>query len=332
MGILGVGHFAPEEMVTNDDLARLVDTTDEWITERTGIKSRRRASADQATSDLAYQAARKALDQAGVKAEELDLIIVATVTPDRMVPPCSCELQALLGATRAGAFDLNIACSGFAYGLAVGSQFIKSGTMKRVLVVGGDILTRMTDWSDRATCILFGDGAGAAVLGEVKPGFGLLGMELGADGRGADLLHVPGGGSRKPGWTEPHNPSDYYLKMEGREVFRFAVTKMAEAALLALDNAKISPEEVQLFIPHQANLRVIEAARKKLSLPPERVFTNLQHYGNTSSGSIPVALSEAHEQGLINEGDVVIMVGFGAGLSWGAVVVRWGGRLDNAEV
>ncbi|MFN8609365.1 MAG: beta-ketoacyl-ACP synthase III [Vulcanimicrobiota bacterium] len=326
VGILGVGHFVPEEVVTNQDLARFVDTTDEWIVGRTGIRARRRARPDQATSDLAVEAARRALQAAGTQAEDLDLIIVATMTPDCPMPATASLVQHQLGANKAGGFDLNIACSGFVYALITGAQFVASGTFKRVLVVGADCMTRLMNWKDRTTCVLFGDGAGAVVLGPVRSGYGLVGVHAGVNGAGGPNLTVKAGGSRLPSWSEGVNAGDYYLQMEGPEVFRFAVSVMGEAAIKALENGGLSPEQVALFIPHQANARIIEASRKRLNLPHERVFSNVEHYGNTSCGSVPIALSEALEQGRVQEGDLVVLVGFGGGLSWASVALRWGGQ------
>jgi len=329
VGILGVGHFAPPEVVTNQELARFVDTTDEWIFGRTGIKSRHRAAPDQATSDLAYEAALAALGNANVKADELDLIIVATMTPDCPMPATACILQHRLGATRAGAFDLNIACSGFVYALITGCQFVASGTYRRVLVVGADVMTRFMNWKDRTTCVLFGDGGGAVVLGPVAEGYGLLGMHLGVNGAGGPSLTINAGGSRLPAWSDRIQPHDYYLQMAGQEVFRFAVQVMGEAALKALESARLTPEEVSLFIPHQANARIIEASRKRLGLPLEKVFSNVENYGNTSCGSVPIALSEACQQKRIHEGDLLVLVGFGGGLSWGSAALRWGGWIKE---
>jgi 3-oxoacyl-[acyl-carrier-protein] synthase-3 len=325
VGILGVGHFVPEEIVTNHDLAKFVDTTDEWIVGRTGIRARRRARPDQATSDLAIEAARQALAAANTRAEELDLIIVATMTPDCPMPATASIVQHRLGASKAGGFDLNIACSGFVYALVTGAQFVTSGTYQRVLVIGADCMTRLMNWKDRSTCVLFGDGAGAVVLGPVQPGCGILGVHTGVNGAGGPSLTVKAGGSRLPSWSEGINPGEFFLQMEGPEVFRFAVSVMGEAAIKALDNAGLEPEEVALFIPHQANARIIEASRKRLGLPHQRVFSNVEHYGNTSCGSVPIALSEALEQNRIKDGDLVVLVGFGGGLSWASVALRWGG-------
>ncbi|MBN9420273.1 3-oxoacyl-ACP synthase [bacterium SCN 62-11] len=329
VGILGVGHFVPEEIVTNADLTKFVDTSDEWIVSRTGIRARRRAAPHQATSDLAVEAGRRALQAAGTRAEDLDLIIVATMTPDCPMPATSTMVQHQLGATRAGGFDLNIACSGFVYALITGAQFVASGTFRRVLVIGADCMTRLMNWKDRSTCVLFGDGAGAVVLGPVEPGYGIVGIHAGVNGAGGPSLTVNAGGSRMPSWSEGVDSSDYYLQMEGPEVFRFAVSVMGEAAIKALENGGFTPDQVSLFIPHQANARIIEASRKRLNLPHERVFSNVEHYGNTSCGSVPLALSEALEQGRIQDGDLIALVGFGGGLSWASAAIRWGGKKES---
>ncbi|HCW51766.1 MAG TPA: 3-oxoacyl-ACP synthase [Clostridiales bacterium] len=324
-GILGLGSATGDRILTNGDLERLVDTSDEWIVERTGISERRVLGPGKATSDLAWEAARKALETSGVCAAELDLIVVATVTPDMPFPATACLLQDRLGARKAAAFDLEAACSGFLYGLVIASQFIRLGTYRYVLVIGAETLSRITDWTDRSTCVLFGDGAGAAVLGPVGTRAGVLGWSLGADGSGADLLKMPAGGSRMPASTETVARRLHYIRMNGREVFKRAVTLMQDAGMMALRNAGLDAGQVDLLIPHQANLRIIEALRKKLRMPREKVFWNLDRYGNMSSASVPVALEEALQAGRVRPGDVLLMVAFGAGLTWGAVVMRWPG-------
>jgi 3-oxoacyl-[acyl-carrier-protein] synthase-3 len=326
VGILGLGHFVPPKVVTNKDLEPLIDTTDEWIRSRTGIHERRQAEPDVATSDIGLEAAQRALANAGVGADELDLIIVATMTPDSGMPNTACILQHKLGAKSAGAMDVNVACSGFAYALTIARQFVATGSCHRVLVIGADVMSRVMNWRDRSTCVLFGDGAGAVVLGPVRQGYGILACHVGADGRGGVHLKIPAGGSRIPP-TLPGTPrEDFFLQMNGPEVYKFAVQTIGSAALRSVQNAGLKPEDVTLFIPHQANIRIIEAAGKRLGVPKERVFVNLEKYGNTSCGSIPLALSEAHERGLIKDGDVIVLVGFGGGLSWGAITLRWGGR------
>ncbi|MBI3929385.1 MAG: ketoacyl-ACP synthase III [Armatimonadetes bacterium] len=322
-GVVGLGHYVPEGKLTNQQLEERLDTSDEWIRSRTGILERRVAGRDECASHLGVEASRRALHDAGLTPEDIDLVIVGTMTPDTVMPATACRVQHTLGATRAGAFDVSVACSGFAYSLAIGAQFVQTGACDHVLVVGADTMSRVMNWKDRSTCVLFGDGAGAVVLGPVAEGYGLLSFELGAEGGGGDHLTIPGGGGRLPGGSAL--PEDFYLRMNGREVFRFAVQVLGESAVRAVEKAGLSPQDVSLFIPHQANIRIIEAAAKRLGMPRERVFINLENYGNTSCGSIPLALSEARDQGRLHPGDVVVLVGFGGGLAWGAVVLRWGG-------
>ncbi len=322
-GIVGLGVGIPEQVVTNHDLEQRIDTSDEWIVTRTGIRERRVAPPDIATSDLAAQAATQALQNAGKSAEEVDLIVVATATPDMPWPSTACLVQAKIGASRAAAFDLNAVCSGFVYALWMASQAVETGAYQCVLVIGADILSRQVNWEDRATCVLFGDGAGAVVLAPVEHPYGVLAGVLGADGTGAPLLHVPAGGTREPLSPEALARKRHTIQMRGREVFKFAVTIMGEVSLQALEKAGIPPEEVALFIPHQANIRIIQAAAERLNLPIERVFVNVDRYGNTSAASIPIALYEAWKQGRLKQGDVAVVVGFGAGLTWGSCVIRW---------
>lgn len=322
-GIAGLGVGIPHEVVTNHDLEKRIDTTDEWIVTRTGIRERRIAPPEIATSDLAAQAAVQALQNAGRTAEEVDLIVVATATPDMPWPSTACLVQAKIGASRAAAFDLNAVCSGFVYALWTASQAVETGAYRCVLVIGADILSRQVNWEDRATCVLFGDGAGAVVLTPVEEPYGVLSGVLGADGTGAPLLHVPAGGTREPLSAEVIAQKRHTIQMRGREVFKFAVTIMGEVSVQALEKAGIAPEEVSLFIPHQANIRIIQAAAERLNLPMERVFVNVDRYGNTSAASIPIALYEAWASGRLRKGDVVVVVGFGAGLTWGACVIRW---------
>lgn len=323
VGIVGLGAWLPEQKITNHDLMKLVDTSDQWILTRTGISERRKASAEEAASDLGTKAAQKALAMAKVKAEDVDLIIVATVTPDMLFPATACLVQKNLGAAGAAAFDLAAACSGFLYALAVGSQFVATGVYNTVLVVAAEVLTKIINWEDRNSCILFGDGAGAAVLQAVEKGSGFLSFDLGADGMGADLLKVPAGGSRKPACQETVQNKEHFLVMSGNEVFKFAVKAMADTSLKALEKAGLSQEDLACLIPHQANTRIIEAVRKRLGLPAEKVFINLDRYGNMSSASIPVALAEAVEKGYLHKGDLLLLVGFGAGLTWGSAVMKW---------
>lgn len=323
VGILGTGSYLPERVITNEDLEKMVDTSDEWIVTRTGIKERRIAGEDQATSDLAYEAAVKALNAAGIGAEDIDLIVVATVTPDMAFPSVACLLQHRLGAKKAAAYDLSAACTGFIYGLATGSQFISNGIYRYVLVIGVETLSKITNWKDRSTCVLFGDGAGACVLGPVEEGFGFLSFDLGADGSGGELLCLPAGGSRMPATEKTVAGGLHYIKMTGSEVFKFAVRVMGASAEKALQRAGMTKEDIDFLIPHQANLRIIDAAVKRLGISEDKIIVNVDKYGNMSSASIPVALDEALSQGKINEGDTVVLVGFGGGLTWGATVLNW---------
>jgi 3-oxoacyl-[acyl-carrier-protein] synthase-3 len=322
-GILGSGSYVPERVLTNQDLEQMVETNNEWIVTRTGIQERRLAAEDQASSDLAYQASLKALERAGISAEQLDLIIVATVTPDMAFPSTACILQNRLGATKAAAFDLSAACSGFIYGLANAANFIATGIYKYVLVVGAECLSKITDYTDRNTCILFGDGAGAVVVGEVPQGRGFLSFELGADGSGGELLKLEGGGSRYPSSIRSVEEKRHYIYMEGREVYKFAVRIMGNAAEEALRKAGKTKADIDLLVPHQANIRIIRSAVERLELPEEKCMINLHRYGNVSAASIPIALAEAAEEGRIREGDCIVLVGFGGGLTWGASVLIW---------
>lgn len=323
-GILGVGSAVPERILTNADLERMVDTSDEWISTRTGIKERRISSPTEKTSDYASKAAMKALERAGVQPSELDLIIVATLTPDMFCPPTACIVQDRINAPQAAAFDLSAACSGFVYGLDVAVRGIEAGAYKRVMVIGADLLSHVTDYTDRSTCVLFGDGAGAAVIGPVERG-GVLSTYLGADGSGGAKLTVPAYRGERGG-DAPGEGQGCYIRMEGNEVFKFAVRVMPEAALEALRRADVPPEEVDLFIPHQANIRIIDAAAKRLGIGSDKVFVNVHKYGNTSAASIPLALDEALDQGRVKEGDTLVLVGFGGGLTWAASVLEWTGE------
>jgi 3-oxoacyl-[acyl-carrier-protein] synthase III len=322
-GILGVGMAVPDTILTNDDIAKRVETNNEWIVSRTGIEERRVCGPNDNSSSLGLLAARRALEHAGVAPEEIDLIICGTATGDYPWPATACLIQEQLGAKKAAAFDLSAACSGFSYGLATGAGFIQNGSMKRVLVIGVDTLSKQVDWEDRSTCILFGDGAGAALLGPCAPDEGILASSLGADGSGFEQIWLEGGSNRIPVSIEIINEKRNCIRMKGAEVFKFAVKIMGEASLEALCRAGLSPEDVSLFIPHQANIRIIHAAAERMGLPPEKVFVNVHKYGNTSAGSIPIALVEAVEQGRVKRGDVLVFVGFGAGLTWGANVLRW---------
>ena len=321
--IVGWGKYAPENVVTNDDLAQVLDTSDEWIRTRTGIAERRIADTDQATADLAVKAARAALRVANFDPARLELIIVATCTPDHIMPSTACLVQNALGATRAAAFDVNAACSGFVYALDVASNMIRSGTRDNVLVIGAEMLSRWLDWSDRGTSVLFGDGAGAFFLQASEQPGGMMSCALGSDGSGGDLLIVPGGGARNPPSWESTDDSMCTIQMAGREVFRFATRVMGRAAKEAIEQAGLEIDDIDLFVPHQANLRIIKSAAKFLDLPMEKVFVNVERYGNTSSASVPIAVCEAVEEGRLQPGDHLALVGFGAGLTWGATVIQW---------
>jgi 3-oxoacyl-[acyl-carrier-protein] synthase-3 len=322
-GILGTGSYLPEKVLTNFDLEKMVDTSDEWITTRTGIKERRIADPSQATSDLATKAAEKALEDANLKPEDIEMIIVATVTPDMNFPSTACIVQANLGALNAAAFDISVGCSGFIYGLAIAQQFVETGLYKNVLVIGAETLSKITNWKDRNTCVLFGDGAGAAVVGRVEKGYGILANYLGADGTGGKYLYMPAGGSRMPASHETVEKNLHTIFMEGQEVFKFAVRVMDSATIEVLERAGLSPEDIDMLIPHQANTRIIEAARKRLRLSEEKVYINLDKYGNTSAASVAIALDEAYRKGLIKKGDIILMVAFGAGLTWASNVIKW---------
>ncbi|WP_213617101.1 beta-ketoacyl-ACP synthase III [Paenibacillus lactis] len=323
VGIIGTGKYVPEKILTNQDLEKMVDTSDEWIVSRTGIKERHVAAEHEATSDLAYHAAVNALKSAGMHAEDLELIIVATITPDMFFPSTACLLQDRLGAKKAAAFDLSAACSGFVYGLATATNFVKTGMYNNALVIGVDCLSRITDYSDRNTCVLFGDGAGAAIVGEVPEGRGFQAFDLGAEGAGGAHLYIEAGGSRLPASAETVNTNKHYIYMNGREVFKFAVRVMGSATEAVLAKAGIYKKDIDLFIPHQANIRIIKSAMERLELPEEKVVINVDKYANTSAASVPLALVEAQESGRLKPGDKVLMVGFGGGLTWGSSVLIW---------
>jgi 3-oxoacyl-[acyl-carrier-protein] synthase III len=316
ISITGLGTCVPDRVVTNDDLTQYVDTTNEWIVERTGIRERRMATDEQALSDLALPAAREALEDAGVESKDIDLLIVATVTPDMAFPSTAALLADTLGAVDAAAYDLSAGCTGFMYGIAQGYGMLAAGLAKRALVVGGDVLSKILDWDDRSTLVLFGDGAGAVVL-EAVPQQGFLGFELGADGSGGESLWLPGSGSRK------FDESQKYVKMNGREVFKFATRVLVQSAEALLEQCEVSIADVDVYVPHQANVRIIDHATKKLGVPSERVVVNVERYGNTSSGSIPLALAEARADGRLRPGSLVLMTGMGAGLTWGSALMRW---------
>lgn len=323
VGVLGTGKYVPERILTNQELETMVETNDEWIVTRTGIRERRIAAEGQATSDLCYEASLVALSNAGITADQLDLIIVATITPDMSFPSTACILQEKLGAKKAAAFDLSAACSGFVYGLANATNFIATGTYKYALVIGADCLSKITDYTDRNTCILFGDGAGAVVIGEVPEERGFKSFELGADGTGGPLLKIEGGGSRNPASQNSIDQRLHYIYMAGAEVFKFAVRIMGNAADEALRKAGWEKSDIDLLVPHQANMRIIQSSLNRLELAEDKCMINLDKYGNMSAASIPVALAEASEQGRLHEGDRLILVGFGGGLTWGATALVW---------
>lgn len=322
VGIIGVGEYLPKKVLTNADLEKMVDTSDEWITTRTGIRERRLADKNEATSDLALGAARDALENAGLSPQNLDLIIVATITPDMPFPSVASILQNSLGAKHAVAFDISAACAGFVYGLATAQQFIACGTYRNGLVVGAETLSAVTDWQDRNTCVLFGDGAGAAVLSKVKSG-GIISAYMGGDGSKQGLLNLPAGGSRSPATHETVDKRMHYLKMQGNELFKIAVKSMTEAARIVLKQARLKFSDVDLIIPHQANARIIFAVAKMLGLSKDKIYLNIEKYGNMSSASTATALCEAAKEGRIKKGDIVLLDAFGSGLVWGAVVIKW---------
>jgi len=321
--IIGTGAYLPERRLTNQELERTVDTSDRWIVERTGIRERRIAAPEEATSDLAAAAGRQALSASGVAASSLELIIVATATPDMLFPSTACLVQERLGAKQAFAFDLSAACTGFLYALAVADQYIRAGTYRTVLVIGAEVLSRMVDWTDRTTCILFGDGAGAAVLQADRGERGILSTHLHSDGALWDLIHIPGGGSRRPPSAETLADRMNFVKMKGSETFRVAVRALEEVAREALAANHLSTEQLALVIPHQANLRILQAVADRLGVPAEKVMINVDRYGNTSAASIPIALDEAVRGGRVKPNDLLLLEAFGAGLTWGAAVVRW---------
>lgn len=321
--IAGSGSCVPAKTLSNDDLAKMVDTSDEWINTRTGIRTRHIAEDGESTATLAAAAARQAIDDAGLSAEAIDLILVATITPEMTFPSTACFVQDALGAANAWAFDLNAACSGFVYGLAVGQQFLETGRAQHVLVIGAETMSRITDWEDRASCILFGDGAGAVVLSRMDdPQRGVLYNSLGADGTGWKYLHCKAYGSRHPVGVPLDDPKDAYISIRGREIYQQAVRQIVDSVTTALGHCDLTINDVRMLIPHQMNARIIESAAKRLRLPDEKVFVNIDKYGNTSAASIPIALHECRQKHRLNPGDVLVFVGFGAGLTWGANVVR----------
>ena len=322
VGITGIGMYVPKKVLTNQEIEKMVDTSDEWITTRTGIKRRHIVQPGRPSSALAAEAAKKAIADAKLKPEDIELIIVATITPDMPFPSTACFVQSKIGAKNAACFDVGAACSGFIYGLVTAKHFILSGMYKNALVIGVEVLSSVTDWTDRNTCVLFGDGAGAAVLQPVKSG-GIISHYLGADGDLNELLYLPGGGSRHPASLETVKQKMHYIKMSGSEVFKSAVRLMTDAATRAVCDANLTCKDITLLIPHQANLRIINSVRQKIGLPEEKVFLNVAKYGNVSAASTIMALCEAVQQKRVKKDDIVVLVAFGAGFTWGSVVIRW---------
>lgn len=323
VGIAGIGSYVPERVLTNSDLEKMVDTSDEWIKTRTGIEQRRIARDDESTSDMAYNAAVKAISNAGLTPEDIDLIIVATITSDMYTPSTACKVQERLGAKRAAAFDVSAACTGFIYGITTASQFILTGYYKNALVIGADKLSSIIDWKDRNTCVLFGDGAGAVVLHAADNGSGILSTNLGADGNIGKYLTAPSCHITDEERERRNPDSARTIWMDGSEVFKFAVRIMASTTKKALEDANLNTSDVSLIIPHQANIRIIEGAAKRLDIPMENIYINIDRYGNMSAASIPVAIDEAVKEGKVNKGDLIVLVGFGGGLTWGSAVIKW---------
>ena len=323
VSITGVGSFLPEKVLTNDDLSKTLDTTDEWITKRTGIKERRIVENGVAASDLAVEASLRALDDANVLPTEVDLIITSTITPDCLFPSTSCYIQEKIGARNAGSFDLLAACAGFVYALSVAKSFVASGAMKTVLVVGAECMSKITDYTDRSTCILFGDGAGAVVVQQGNGGREIVSTHLGSDGSQAEILRLPAGGSKLPASHETVESGLHYIKLRGKEVFRQAIINLVDVVTKAAADNNMQVEEFDMVIPHQSNIRIIEAAMERLGLPMEKAYVNIDRYGNTSSASIPIAIDEIEKGQLLNSGDTVILVAFGGGLTWGSSVIEW---------
>lgn len=323
VGITSLGQHYPERRVTNEDLSKIMDTSDEWIRSRTGISERRWVEKGQGASDLGAPALRMALERRGMAADELDVIIVATVTPDTLFPATACRIQEMVGASNAWGFDFSAACSGFLYALSTGASLIAGGTARKVAVVGADIMTSIIDFEDRATAVLFGDAAGAAILEEVEDGYGILDYENRVDGRGGCFLHMPAGGSRLPASHETVDNKDHVIHQSGSDVFKAAVREMAESSRLMLDRNGYTPQDLALFVPHQANIRIMDAAVKRLELPYERMAVNIDKYANTTAATIPTALFQSVEDGKVKRDDLVVLSAFGAGFTWGAMLLRW---------
>ncbi|MCQ8212298.1 ketoacyl-ACP synthase III [Cetobacterium somerae] len=323
VGIIGLGTYVPENVMTNFDFEKIIDTSDEWIRTRTGIEERRFASENQATSDLGAEASKKALEKAGISAEDIDMIILATTTPDYPIQSTACVVQELIGAVNAAAVDINAACSGFVYALTMAKGLISSGMNKKILVIGAEVLSKCVDMQDRNTCVLFGDGAAAAVVAEVEDGYGMISQFLGAEADIKGALRTPAGGTRKPLSQEVLDERSNFLQMKGQDVFKFAVKALPKATLEALEGANLKAEDIDMVFPHQANVRIIEAASKRLEIPMEKFYLNLNRYGNTSSASIGLALGEALEKGLVKKGDTIALTGFGAGLTYASMIIKW---------
>lgn len=321
--ITGIGSYLPDKVLTNYDLEKMVDTSDDWIIQRTGIKERRIVENGQITSDLATQASLRAMEDAGVSPNDLDLIITSTITPDHIFPSTSCYIQQKIGASRASAFDILAACAGFIYALSIGQSFVNSGAMETVLVVGAECLSKITDYTDRTTCVLFGDGAGAVIIQKSRAKHEILSTSLAADGSQADVLIMPGGGSKTPASMESVQQRTHYIQFKGKEVFKLAINNITNLILETVKKNGLSLEDIDLIIPHQSNLRIIEATMEKLGLPMEKAFVNIDKYGNTSSASIPIAIDEARKEGRLSKGDIVVLVAFGGGLTWGSSIIRW---------
>ncbi|MCS7254021.1 MAG: beta-ketoacyl-ACP synthase III [Armatimonadota bacterium] len=322
-GVKGIGAYLPERILTNADLEKLVETSDQWILERTGIRERRIASKDETAATLGTRAAIEAIKDAGINPTDVQCIITATITPDYFFPATACLIQDAIGATGAAAFDLLVGCTGFVYGLVIASQMVSYGAFDNVLVIGADVLSKFINWRDRHTCVLFGDGAGAAVISQIDDDYGLLGFDIGSDGSLSKLLRIEAGGSHRPASLMTVLEEAHSLTMNGSEVFKFAVRAMSDSTRRALQACGLDVEHVSLFVPHQANMRIVRAAAERLQIPIERIFTNVEKYGNTSAASIPIALAEADKLGRIKRGDIVVCTSFGGGLSWASCVLRW---------